>query len=204
MHIVREGAAVSWILASELLIHDGCTTGLESYFSEIPTINYIPFGDPETDLYLPNTVGVDCDTEEEVMMRIEQVLNGAKASFEFKQKDDLAFSLLENFDPNCDSFLNIASRIKIEIDKISVRKSSNFALSIFLLIDSCKNFLRNLAYIVIPKKKIRHMIYKSHFPGMSSEDIQRKLVCINEITDKNVKFEVLNKDLVKISLDERP
>lgn len=67
IHVVREGTVVPWLLASRLVVHDGCTTGLEAYLLDKPVLNYRPIADEATDLYLPNVFGVQAVSKEEAL-----------------------------------------------------------------------------------------------------------------------------------------
>ncbi|MGH8453543.1 MAG: surface carbohydrate biosynthesis protein, partial [Nevskiales bacterium] len=49
IHVVYEGPVGPWIIASEALLHDGCTTALEAYFSGKTVINIRATDDPEYD-----------------------------------------------------------------------------------------------------------------------------------------------------------
>ena len=42
VHVTAEGSVVPWLLASTVLIHNSCTTGIESYVLERPAIAYVP------------------------------------------------------------------------------------------------------------------------------------------------------------------
>ena len=54
VHIVHEGNAAPWLLASEALIHNGCTTALEAYVLGTPVIAYQPVTSEGFDQHLPN------------------------------------------------------------------------------------------------------------------------------------------------------
>jgi surface carbohydrate biosynthesis protein len=55
--VIYEGAAIPWILGSDCLVHNGCTTAVEAYVLNKPVISYQPFVDDRYDNYLPNNVG---------------------------------------------------------------------------------------------------------------------------------------------------
>src|SRR5262245_26863821 len=64
VEIVREGAAVPWILAAQVLIHTNCTTGVEALALDRPSICVVPTENPANRRYLatvgkPLTRGVD-------------------------------------------------------------------------------------------------------------------------------------------------
>lgn len=55
--MVHEGDVIPWILASSVLIQNGCTTGVEAFFLNKPVIAYRPVTSDEFDIPLPNSLG---------------------------------------------------------------------------------------------------------------------------------------------------
>ncbi|MGE4440210.1 MAG: surface carbohydrate biosynthesis protein [Desulfomicrobium sp.] len=54
--VVREGNVHPWILASDLLIHNGCSTAIEALLLDVPCVCYRPILSEECDVVLPNSV----------------------------------------------------------------------------------------------------------------------------------------------------
>lgn len=67
VRIVREGPVAAWLQACQVLIHDGCTTGLEAFLLGTPIINFRPIDNPQATLYLPNRFGTVCRTISDVI-----------------------------------------------------------------------------------------------------------------------------------------
>ncbi len=55
--VIFEGSAIDWILASEILIQNNCTTGAEAFVLKAPCISYRPFRDSDFDDELINGLG---------------------------------------------------------------------------------------------------------------------------------------------------
>jgi surface carbohydrate biosynthesis protein len=55
-HVVYEGNVLPWLLAAEVLVHNGCTTALESVLLGKPAISYMPISSKQHDWHLPNDV----------------------------------------------------------------------------------------------------------------------------------------------------
>jgi hypothetical protein len=49
------------------MIHNGCTTGIESYLLGRPTIAFRPLQDPDNELMLPNNLGAQAATIQDVV-----------------------------------------------------------------------------------------------------------------------------------------
>ncbi|HET7410345.1 MAG TPA: surface carbohydrate biosynthesis protein [Paracoccaceae bacterium] len=73
--VVYEGNAVAWLLASAVLIHNGCTTAVESYLLDRPAIAYRPVVSEDYDLPLPNALSVSSFTVEELFERVGEALS---------------------------------------------------------------------------------------------------------------------------------
>jgi hypothetical protein len=56
VRVIFEGNVVEWILASDITVHNNCTTGVEAYFLGKQAISYRPVSDPRFDMYLPNAL----------------------------------------------------------------------------------------------------------------------------------------------------
>jgi surface carbohydrate biosynthesis protein len=76
VEVVYEGNVAEWILASEICIHNNCTTGVEAYLLGKPAISYRPTSDPRFDLYLPNALSNEAFTLEQLLQMTAAVLNG--------------------------------------------------------------------------------------------------------------------------------
>lgn len=109
--VAREGSLNAWIQACQVLIHDGCTTALEGHLSGTPVINYHPVHDEGYDLILPNLVGLQCSTMEEVTTAIRDLDSGKPFPGAPPENIRRVTELFQNFDPSSDSFAAVAGVI---------------------------------------------------------------------------------------------
>ncbi|GEN45516.1 surface carbohydrate biosynthesis protein [Alkalibacillus haloalkaliphilus] len=65
------GNVIDWILASEVVIHNGCTTGLEAFLLKKQSITYMPVEDQRYDVFLPNQFSDKVTTIGEVLQAID-------------------------------------------------------------------------------------------------------------------------------------
>lgn len=54
VEILYEGHVYPWLMASEVMIHSGCTTGMEGYLLETPVLSYQPLTSEQSQENLPN------------------------------------------------------------------------------------------------------------------------------------------------------
>jgi surface carbohydrate biosynthesis protein len=57
VHVVQEGNVVPWILGARALVHNSCTTSIESFVLERPAVAFLPEVSARFDLDLPNALG---------------------------------------------------------------------------------------------------------------------------------------------------
>ncbi len=77
--VSNEGNVVPWLMAAQALVHNGCTTAVEAYRMGIPAISYRPSVNEEIDqgfYRLPNELGYQCFSFEELRATLGQVLEG--------------------------------------------------------------------------------------------------------------------------------
>ena len=77
-HVIHEGNVIPWLAASEALVHNGCTTGLEAFVMPKPALSYRPVTARVYDLELPNELSQQCSDLEALQKTLGEVLgNGA-------------------------------------------------------------------------------------------------------------------------------
>jgi surface carbohydrate biosynthesis protein len=80
VHVVREGSAVPWILASTLLLHTNCTTGTEAIALDKPAICVLPTDSAVTRRYLSNRVNPVARSVDEALALVDRIVSGAAST----------------------------------------------------------------------------------------------------------------------------
>ena len=65
--MIRDGAAVPWIMAADALVHTNCTTGVEAYALDRPAISLQPARLGLNDIYLANLINYRTETTDETL-----------------------------------------------------------------------------------------------------------------------------------------
>jgi len=96
--VIHEGNVINWILGAETVIQTGCTTGIETWATQKPSIRYNPVKDAEKyESKLPNQFGIHAANLDELDHLIEQLKAGElKSSFESQR--DFAKHYIESID----------------------------------------------------------------------------------------------------------
>lgn len=87
VHVVFEGGVLPWLIASSVLVHNGCTTGIEAAALDHPVITFRPKRDERYDFPLPNDLSADASTEEEVIGQVAAVLKGGSLRYDKLRRD---------------------------------------------------------------------------------------------------------------------
>ncbi|HEX2889728.1 surface carbohydrate biosynthesis protein, partial [Vineibacter terrae] len=75
VHVLHEGNVIPWLLASQTVIHNGCTTGIEAYVLGGRPIAYRPLTSEKYDLKLPNSVSHEVFDEAELLAVVDAILD---------------------------------------------------------------------------------------------------------------------------------
>ncbi len=77
--VINEGSVVPWLLASKVLVHNGCTTGVEAFAMGVPAVAYRKSVNEYYDqgfYRLPNSLSHQCFNFEELRLTLEKILAG--------------------------------------------------------------------------------------------------------------------------------
>jgi surface carbohydrate biosynthesis protein len=77
--VTNEGNVVPWLLAARVLIHNGCTTGIEAYMMGVPAITYRASINEKYDFgfyRLPNLISHPCFNPAELEKTLKKILKG--------------------------------------------------------------------------------------------------------------------------------
>ena len=78
--VAFEGSAAPWIAGCEVLLHNSCTTGVEAYLLDRPTVAFRPVTDAVLDSHLPHALSQQAATEDELVARVTAALSGDLAA----------------------------------------------------------------------------------------------------------------------------
>ncbi len=101
VRVTNEGNVVPWILASQAVIHNGCTTGVEAYVLGVPSISYRPTVNDYYDLGfygLPNLLSYQCFDLEELRATLGDILAGRLGLPDDHERQTLINQYLEALD----------------------------------------------------------------------------------------------------------
>ncbi len=171
---------------AEIVMHNGCTGGLESAIREIPTISYMPIKDT-IGHPISNRVSIIKKTESSVISEIKKILN-KKKKYELKKNSfkeiDYRFENISN-KPSYKNIVKFWNNLK---DNKHCKVNNEFLIKAFLKSKLLRKNISPRPYVNVKFK-----------PFSNSEilEIKSRLENINP-KYKKVKIELLSEDLMKL------
>lgn len=74
--VVAEGNVVPWLMACDVLVHNGCTTAVEAAVLGTPAVAYQPVQSDQHDDHLPNALSHGAPGDESLCSTLREVLDG--------------------------------------------------------------------------------------------------------------------------------
>jgi surface carbohydrate biosynthesis protein len=203
VYVVHEGSVGPWLLAGKALIHDGCTTAIESHFCDVPVINYKSERDERYDLMLPNLFGVRCTSEDEVLAALQNILNAPQTSTQTSSVvqgsaadtqggvNDVARSLIDNFEH--DAFEKLTNAIWSAAENIPPSDAPSLGLGVQATYQRWREGIRSRG----PRHdNVSGKLDK--FAGFSEATTGPKMRAVQEILNKDVRYTIHSKRLMSV------
>jgi surface carbohydrate biosynthesis protein len=205
VQVLIEGHVTPWLLAADSIIHNSCTTGLESYLLGRPVFSYQPITSDRFDKKLPNTLSHQATSCEELIKLIETSLASSpmaekSGAREKKQliEDFIAalqgpfaceriVSTLENFDDTC---------LRLPQNRKAVIVAKTHALSRKLR----RKF--NAQYRLGDQNRAQRYEYLKHiFPEIDLSQIEGRINTFQNVLGRftNIGVKALNDSIFEIS-----
>ena len=192
VRVTNEGNVVPWILASQAVIHNGCTTGVEAYVLGVAAISYRPTVNDYYDLgfyRLPNLLSYQCFDFEELRVTLEDILAGRLGPPDGDERETLINQHLEALEGPLASerMVDVLERVlegRSELPKTSVRdRLEGWSMStIRTLIKRVKER--------IPGSHNRPEFQRHRYPEVSLEEIRARLSRFHQLLGESREIHV--------------
>ena len=204
IQVVHEGTVLPWILASRVMIHNSCTTGIEGYLLEQPVLAYRPVRDENLDIFLPNALSTQAFTSDELLHKLEVIFSqksGVEDITADAQKRKIAAQYLVGLEGplSCERIVTYLQQLQIP--------SKTFATISYHGYITLKRLKRALHKRLSPadstqseKDKERRQYLLQKFPGLEVEEIHTLITQFQHATGRFAEIGVrrLDKNVLQI------
>lgn len=175
--VVHEGSVVPWILGSDVLIHNSCTTGVEAYLLDIPVVAYRPITSERFDSKLPNAVSHQVFSSEELIDTVRALKSGEQVpgftADEAQRRRQILQDYVEGYRGTMASqrIVNALGRIPLEpqaFDESGVKRSLMFKTDVL-------SAMRAMAAAASGRVVVGRAYQRHKFPGLELTELRHSL-----------------------------
>ncbi|MHA1491131.1 MAG: surface carbohydrate biosynthesis protein [Promethearchaeota archaeon] len=174
--IVYKFSVNPWIIESEVVIHNGCTTGIEAFLMKKPVIAYRPIYSDQYDQELPNSISKELNNKVELIKWVKIFL---KNKNKFNEIYDEKIKLMKKHvslinDLSSLEILNHLNSLNANSYSFEISFLKKFILGIYV---SLRKFVVNLDISILHINKIK----KQKFPGIDKKELKNDARNIKDI-----------------------
>ncbi len=196
VRVVHEGNVIPWIMASEVMIHNSCTTGVEAFIMEEPVIAYRPIVSETYDSFLPNAVSPAVSSPGELISMIDAFIHGEGRAGGLNYDRDEGTKVVQQYISGlngrtaCD---NVVSRLKEvlaghpELMEQEVQKG--FSGAVARMGARAVSIKRSIVHAWKGSKGLRDYM-KQKFPGLDLAEAEHAVAMFQQATGKFEKIHV--------------
>lgn len=188
--LIRQGSAMPWIMASELLIHNDCTTGLEAFMLDTPVVSYRPTAGNPYESMLPIAVSNSVEDEDD-LVNIVSKLMGDKSRREietFVNNDELLSQYIGNYkrEDAVEKIINSLKGLAEEPKGGFINSVEEIYRNIQLKVRLSKIRLNGVLRFVMNRKDVNEVPrLKLKFTGLCPEEVE---IIIHDLGDMAKRF----------------
>jgi surface carbohydrate biosynthesis protein len=201
--VTNEGNVVPWLMATDVVIHNGCTTGVEAYMMGVPAVSYRAEIDERYDLgfyRLPNLISHQCFDVDQLLDTLKKILEGELGAANGDERKALVnYYLAAQEGPlACERIVDVLDKIMKSRpnlpkpplgDRISGRGLANYR--------------RIYKYIKkhIPGTHAPTHFHRHRYPGISIEELRQRIALFQQVLGDNTKIKTaqISKKIFRIS-----
>lgn len=176
--VCHEGNVIPWLRSCDLLIHNGCQTGIEAVISGKPVISYRPLREDLIETFLPNAVSEQVETLDALLAAVDDYYNGKHAAEQRKYSKEMRYyvsGLQQGF--AVDRIVNAIGMIHIEDDGKTHECLNR-------LEQQGKQYSDETEFNSTAGDNIRRQYIRHKFPGLSMEEVDQRIDKLKQITGR--------------------
>lgn len=204
MHVVHEGTVLPWILASRVMIHNSCTTGIEGYLLEQPVLAYRPVQQDDLDIFLPNALSTQVFSSGELLQKLEAIFSqksGAEDGAAAAEKRRIAAQYLAGLEGplSCERIVEYLKQIQIPSKTLGMMSYDGY-IKLKRLKAALYKWFSPSASTPNAKHEERRQYLLQKFPGLEVAEVQALIANFQRATGRFADIQVrrLEKNVLQI------
>jgi surface carbohydrate biosynthesis protein len=183
--LVHEGSSLSWILASDVVVHNSCATGIEASAMGVPVVTYRPLTSRTYDAFLPNAVSREAKTQQELVALVTAMAKGEipREDDSFDERQGLALRFFSGLEGPfaSDRITEILGQLGVRVEPFASNRIHAIAREIAVRsILPARAFLARLVRGPHPKSDY----YDQKFPSLSFSEVHDDLERLRKISGR--------------------
>jgi surface carbohydrate biosynthesis protein len=190
--VTNEGNVVPWLMATRAVIHNGCTTGVEAYVTEVPAISYRATVDEFYDYgfyRLPNLLSHQCFDFEELRRTVSKILAGELGAAAGAERKTLVQQYLEALDGPlaCERIVDVCDKIVAGRDDITKpawpRRLKGHGMATM-------RTLKRKFKARLPRSRKKPEFHRHRYPEVSLEEMVERVSRFQQVLGESRKLQV--------------
>jgi surface carbohydrate biosynthesis protein len=205
IQVVHEGTVLPWILASRVMMHNSCTTGIEGYLLEQPVLAYRPVRQDDLDIFLPNALSTQVFSSDELLQQLDAIFSQKRraedAAVDAEKRRIAAQYLVGLEGPlSCERIVAYLQQIRIPSKTLFMRSYQSYITLKRLKAALYKRFAPSAARPG-EKHEERRQYLLQKFPGLEVAEVQALIANFQRATGRFAEVQVrrLEKNVLQIS-----
>jgi hypothetical protein len=172
---------VPWLLACRALVHNGCTTGVEAFLLDTPTVAYQPVRSERFDADLPNALSQRASDPEQAVALLREMLSGERGPLAKEQATWVGRHIAAMDGPlACE---RIMDRVQALRDGDPARRPAlDERLGGWL--EAQRRAASKRLNALVPGHKNSPRYQRHRFPGISSEAVHERIARLQTLLDR--------------------
>ena len=203
VRVTNEGNVVPWLMATQALIHNGCTTGVEAYVMGVPAISYRATVNDYYDYgfyRLPNMLSHQCFSFDELRTTLDKILSGKIGAADGAERQALVDHYLTAADGRmaCERIIDVLEEVmegRSELSKPALQsRFSGWCMA------NSRRLLKRIK-LYLPGSHAPPEFHRHRYPGISLEELHTRIKKLQQILggDEDLRVQQLYSHIFQIS-----
>ncbi len=187
VRVTNKGNIVPWLMATQAVIHNGCTTGVEAHMLNVPAVSYRAVVNDTYDMgfyKLPNLVSHQCFDYQQLEETLSAILAGNKTIEDGDERDALIRRYLaaQEGPLACEKIMDVLEDVAHQYPQLPSRGAASSMIG-WLHANGRRLIKRTKAYL--PGTHAPPEFHKHRYPGISREELQEQIRRFQQILGDN-------------------